>query len=731
MLPISPRIVLITLLLGTTSLSTLAAERQDLRQDMALLNRLQQHAPAQLPAALGLAAGESLQLLRARTDPNGVTHSRYQQTFHGIPVWGEQVIVSRQRGSKIRQLHGRVVKGLPDELFNLSPSLSAAEALAAMQQRASATARQTLQFENSSSALVIYLDGKRPQLSYAVSFLADSAGGGHPTRPTYIVDAFSGAVLLEYEGLTSADGFGPGGNQKVGAYYYGTDYPPFSVSQQGGTCSMNSANVKTVDLNNKRSGSTAYSFSCPENLHKEINGAYSPLNDAHFFGAVVFNMYQSWVGVPPLTFQLQMRVHYSRNYENAFWDGRAMTFGDGASTFYPLVSLDVSAHEVSHGFTEQNSGLIYTSQSGGINEAFSDMAGEAAEYFMRGSNDFLVGFDIFKAPTRALRYMANPPQDGRSIGSAADYVEGLDVHYSSGVFNKAFYLLATSSGWTTQRAFQVFAKANQDYWSPSATFNSAAVGVVDAAADLGYSVADVRAAFAAVAVDTTPPPPPSVTDLTNDLAVTNLAAATGEWSYFRLAVPADAASLSFSLAGSNGDADLYVAAGTLPSSASYLCRSVSSNSNEVCTVSAPADGDWYAGIHAYSGYTGLTLTGSYTLDNNPPGADRVVHVGDIDGGAQVRGGSMNVTLDLLVQDASENPVANATVSGQWSSGSSGSGSCTTDASGRCQIKKNRIGASAVSFSVTGVSGSGLSYDGSANHDPDGDSNGTLITVTAP
>ncbi|MCV5736521.1 M4 family metallopeptidase, partial [Escherichia coli] len=92
-------------------------------------------------------------------------------------------------------------------------------------------------------------------------------------------------------------------------------------------------------------------------------------------GKVVYDMYKDWLNTAPLTFQLQMRVHYRKRYENAFWNGSSMTFGDGASYFYPLVSLDVSAHEVSHGFTEQNSNLIYSGQSGGINEAFSDMAG--------------------------------------------------------------------------------------------------------------------------------------------------------------------------------------------------------------------------------------------------------------------------------------------------------------------------------------------------------------------
>ena len=88
-----------------------------------------------------------------------------------------------------------------------------------------------------------------------------------------------------------------------------------------------------------------------------------------------------------------------------------MNFGDGASYFYPLTSLDVTSHEISHGFTEQNSNLQYSGQSGGMNEAFSDMAGEAAEYFDRGHNDWLVGAEIIKNGT-ALRWMCTPTQDG-------------------------------------------------------------------------------------------------------------------------------------------------------------------------------------------------------------------------------------------------------------------------------------------------------------------------------
>src|SRR3546814_13621295 len=114
-----------------------------------------------------------------------------------------------------------------------------------------------------------------------------------------------------------------------------------------------------------------------------------------------------------------------------------MTFGDGASTFYPLVSLDVSSHEVSHGYTEQNSGLNYSGQSGGINEAFPDMAGEAAEYYFNGgSNDFLVGAQIFKGDA-TLRYMANPPQAGASPAPGQANYRGQGGHTTSGLHQTA------------------------------------------------------------------------------------------------------------------------------------------------------------------------------------------------------------------------------------------------------------------------------------------------------
>lgn len=489
------------LMLSAFSLS--AAERVDLRFSEAALLQASQKAGA-VSARLGLGMDERLDLLRQSTDASGLSHYRYQQLYRGVPVWGEHIVVTEDALGNIVRLHGRAVQGIGDDLRTVTPSFDGEFALQAA--KALTPNKRSLDapiYAREESELVVYVDDQGlSHLAYAVSFFTDVKNGGQPSRPVFLLDAHNGAVLLQFDRLATANGTGPGGNLKTGQYHYGTDFAAFEVSQSGSTCTMNNANVRAVDLKNRGSdrSTTPFAYPCFENTYKQINGAYSPINDAFFFGGVVFDMYSAWVGQAPLTFQLAMKVHYSRNYENAYWDGSAMVFGDGKNTFYPLVSLDVSAHEVSHGFTDQNSDLIYSGQSGGINEAFSDIAGEAAEYFMLGSNDFLVGAQIFKG-NGALRYMANPPQDGRSIGSANDYTSGLDVHYSSGVFNKAFYLLATTAGWDTQKAFVCFAKANQNYWTPSSNFVSGGQGVVDAASDLGYNTSDVIAAFAAVDVN--------------------------------------------------------------------------------------------------------------------------------------------------------------------------------------------------------------------------------------
>jgi vibriolysin len=650
--------VLIAAFLLLTGSVVIAADKYDLSNDPQLLAQLQINDNPH--TVFGLLHNEALLKLRSSVDRNGVTHTRYQQTLNGVPVWGEQIIISRDRAGQVVSLHGQLVQSLASGLSHTAPGLRAEEVLAAMKDEVQKgrTSGDPLLFRNESSDLVIYLDQDAPKLSYAVRFFADTEAGGHPTRPTFLVDAYSGEILFQYEGLTHAEvGTGPGGNMKTSIYHYGTDYGKLDVIEASTTCTMDNPEVKTVDLNHTTVGSSAFDFTCYENTHKEINGAYSPLNDAHYFGGVVYDMYNAWVGVPPLTFQLMMRVHYSTNYENAFWNGTSMTFGDGNTTFYPLVSLDVAAHEVSHGFTEQNSDLIYSGQSGGINEAFSDMAGEAAEFFMRGGNDWEVGADIFKANGEALRYMCEPTRDGRSIDHASNYYSGLDVHYSSGVFNKAFCELAKTTGWDVRKAFEVFVHANQSCWTPSTNFDTGYQCVREAAAALSYSQDDVTAAFAKVGVPAGP-----VCELADAIILQNgvttdkFSADTGDWTCFKLDIPTGTGASSVEFVTTNaakgrkrsiGDADLYVRYDIAPtggtSNGIYDCGSYSSNSDESCTINSPNDGVWVAAVHAWSSFPAVTVTGTYLGGSEP---EPPPPTGNITLSAQVKGGSRNPFVSL-------------------------------------------------------------------------------------
>ncbi|MHA6492405.1 M4 family metallopeptidase [Pseudomonas borbori] len=486
-----------TLLLGSLTASAgFAADLIDVSQLPAKRSLTGQPS---LHADLGIAPDE-LKVLRQKNMANGKRVVRYQQYVDGVRVRGEAITevlggaTLSGAGKAVASRSGHYVSNVAADLVaGTRPALTPEQALAQAKSLKGVSQRAL----NEQTELVIELDdANQARLAYVVSYFLD---GAQPSRPFFLIDANDGSVLKQWDGLAHRrDATGHGGNQKTGRYVFGSDYGPLRVTND---CHMNSGDVLTVDLNNSNSNrkTTPFQFACSYNEYKTVNGAYSPLNDAHYFGNVVFNLYRDWFGLRPITQKLYMKVHFGNGYENAFWDGSSMTFGDGEDTFYPLVALDVVAHEVSHGFTEQNSGLEYRNQSGGINEAFSDMAGEAAEYYMRGSNDWKVGYDIFKGDG-ALRYMADPTRDGESIGHATDYYRGMDVHNSSGVYNRAFYLLARSSGWNTRKAFEVFLDANRFYWTETSTYDRGACGVILAAEARNYGSAAVTRAFEKVGV---------------------------------------------------------------------------------------------------------------------------------------------------------------------------------------------------------------------------------------
>jgi Zn-dependent metalloprotease len=210
-----------------------------------------------------------------------------------------------------------------------------------------------------------------------------------------------------------------------------------------------------------------------------------------------------------------------------------MSYGDGDGVTYgPLVDLDVAGHEMSHGVTATTSKLVYSGESGGLNEANSDIMGSMVEFFANNAldtPDYLIGEEIYLSNpgnTKALRWMFNPFKDGKSPNCYVSTLGSLDVHYSSGVANHFFYLLAEGSGAKSysgvdhtsptcnsvaqagigrDAATKIWFRGMTVYMTSSTNYAGARVATLKAAADLyGNGSANynaVAAAWTAVSVN--------------------------------------------------------------------------------------------------------------------------------------------------------------------------------------------------------------------------------------
>jgi vibriolysin len=283
--------------------------------------------------------------------------------------------------------------------------------------------------------------------------------------------------------------------------------------------------------------------------------------------------------------------------------------------------------------TENESNLTYSGESGGLNEAMSDIFGAYCESYASGTwattnAVFMVGDDIWTpaTPGDALRYMYDPAKDGVSLDYWTSTAGSKDVHYSSGIANLAFTLLSKGGthprGKSTtvvpaigvQKAGAIFYKANVDLMTPSTTFAQAKTYTEQAATTLygagSAEVAAVTAAWNAVGVGVVTPPPTS-SPLTNGVAVTGLSASTGAAKYYYLDVPASRTS-TFAISGGTGDADLYVKAGATPTTSSYDCRPYLTGNAETCNMpSKTVSTRFYVMVNAYSSYASVSLKGSY------------------------------------------------------------------------------------------------------------------------
>lgn len=483
--------------------------------------------------------GTDVKEISRHTDANKTTHVRIQQMFAGHRIWSADAVLHiPTNGNQFS--NGIFYDGIRNDLGGTTSAIFTAgqsdNAIKHVLTTYHKQAGNSMKISEQRSELIVFIDqNQKARWAYKVDFYAKpNQSGKMPQKPNYIIDAKTQEILQTWDNIQTVEhvteesfGGGLGGNLNMGKYYYDGLTSPFHLSKlritrnnDSKVCSFVNPQVKVVSAKNNKV--VTYGCDVTDKNHNDtywvekldpVNGGYSPSADALFGGQVIKEMYEDWYDTDVLTqngkpMVLEMAVHESM--DNAYWDGRRMTFGDGIDMFYPLTSLGVASHEISHGFTEQHSDLSYYGQSGGMNEAFSDMAAQAAELFAYGKSSYQIGPEIMKEEGTALRYMDVPSKDCNgskpgnwcSIDSAKQYFNGLDVHFSSGVYNRAYYTLATTTGWDQRKAFDVMVKANTDYWTSGSTFDQGACGVMQAAKDLGYDTQAVANAFTTVDVNT-------------------------------------------------------------------------------------------------------------------------------------------------------------------------------------------------------------------------------------
>jgi len=215
-------------------------------------------------------------------------------------------------------------------------------------------------------------------------------------------------------------------------------------------------------------------------------------------------------------------VHYGNAFDNAFWNGTQMIYGDGSGTMMAVGSLtkalDVVGHEMTHGVIQTTAGLIYRSQSGALNESFADVFGSLVKQYALGQTaeeaDWLIGEGVLGSALHgvALRSMSNPGHAfdlDRQPGDMSGYVElpadndprndNGGVHINSGIPNRAFYLVASTLGGNAwEHAGRIWWEALTTKLKPTADFKAAANATVRVAGDLfGKKSLEQRAVRAA------------------------------------------------------------------------------------------------------------------------------------------------------------------------------------------------------------------------------------------
>ncbi len=498
------------------------------------------------PPTLG-AAGQEYVPRSVERDALGMTHVRLDRQHEGVKVFGEQVIGHLDKDGKLAGTTGtqsQIPAGLGRETPKLSPAQAeqlGREAFGEKPDKQPAVERTVYQ-----DASGTYHSAYRVEIS-------KTSGEELPRQMNYMLDANTGKLLSQFDQI---DGFSAGRHGGHGAHapsaaapsaptapgtrkaddqtMYSGKVDLSTTKKADGTYTLEDTSrgkgVVTYDAKNAEQASGRTQFTDKNDVWGEASDdpRAKAAVDAHYGAEMTYDFLKDVLGRNSLDNageKLTSYVHVSNNFVNAYWDGEKMNYGDGdGKTAGPLTTLDIAGHEIAHGLTERTAGLIYSGESGGLNESFSDIMGAGVEWYASQKNpgvkfNWTVGEAAWTPKNGSnedgLRYMNDPKKDGYSIDNYKDYPKQQEVHGSSGIANNAFYLLTeggknrtsgleVKGGIGMDKSLKIFGRALTTYMTPKTTFAQAREATLKAATDLygakSVELQKVKDAWSAVGV---------------------------------------------------------------------------------------------------------------------------------------------------------------------------------------------------------------------------------------
>jgi zinc metalloprotease ZmpA len=457
--------------------------------------------------------GAAVSLRGALFDSSGQEHVRLERKERGLRVYGGDMVVHSDRNGRFDSVSRSLEQSLG--AFRLTPFKGQVDALSA-----AVSAFQGTVEGDQTVELVINAHERAPVLAYEVIVKGTGLEGQESVMHT-LVNAMTGEVDESWDENQTVAAQGSGKGLYSGTVSLTTDSAAGSFALRD----PSRGNQKTVNMRNGTSGSGTQFTDADNVWGSGLNSdPASAAVDAQYGTTVTWDYYKNVHGRSGIANDGRgstNRVHYGRNYNNAFWsDGCfCMTYGDGDGTrFNPLVSLDVAGHEMTHGVISRTANLIYSRESGGLNEGTADIFGSMVEYAANNASDpgdYLIGEKLAvnnPTGTSAFRYMHDPTLDTRSIGCYVSTAGSLDVHFSSGIANHFYFLLAegsngalksptcnnsTIAGIGRSAAEKIWYRALTVYMTSSTNYKAARTATLNAARDLFGAASTQQNAVAA------------------------------------------------------------------------------------------------------------------------------------------------------------------------------------------------------------------------------------------